>query len=117
MRERNSDYGNGSLDLLLRRAEDPSIDRSRCLNRIGTGVEVDRSQEGVDEGAEASPAWPVEVAALNHLYMNRGVSSCVGDLLRSRSGGDGLAGAGHRASRLKVRKAHLDSFALVARLV
>src|SRR4051812_22220359 len=77
MRKRASNRGDGGFYFLLGRAEDSSADGSRRLNRGSTGVEIDRRQEGVDKGAEASPAWPLGVTALHLFYINAGVSPCV----------------------------------------
>ena len=60
MCERAADRGDGGIYFLLGRAHDPSVDGSRRLNRMGTGVEVDRRQDGVDKRAEAPSAWPLE---------------------------------------------------------
>ena len=47
-----------------------SVDGRRRLNRIGTGVEIDRCQERVNKRAEAPSAWPLDVAALHPLDVN-----------------------------------------------
>jgi hypothetical protein len=65
MLERNADCHDRGLDLLLDCTEDPSVNGSRRLNRIGIGIKVDRRQQGVDKGAESSPAWPLEVPTLH----------------------------------------------------
>src|ERR1700686_2156871 len=65
MSERNADCHDRGLDLFLDCTEDPSVNGSRRLNRIGIGIKVDRRQHGVDKGAESSPAWPLEVPTLH----------------------------------------------------
>jgi hypothetical protein len=51
MAERSANRHYGGLDLLFGCTDDPSLDGSRRLKCIGTGVEVDGSQEGVDKCA------------------------------------------------------------------
>src|SRR5258705_1166888 len=76
MTERSTDRHDGGLDLLLGCTDDSSVDGSRRVNGIGTGVEIDGCQDGVYKCAEASSAWPRDVAALHPLGINVRARPC-----------------------------------------
>jgi hypothetical protein len=76
MAERITIRHDGGLHLVLGCTDDSSVDGSRRVNGIGTGVEVDGSQDGVYECTEASSAWPLDVAALHPLGMNVWARPC-----------------------------------------
>jgi hypothetical protein len=70
MRERPTDRCNGSVDFLLCGAHESSINSRPGLYRVDIGIEIDPSQESVDQRAEASPFWPFGISTLRHLHDN-----------------------------------------------
>ena len=91
MSERGADGDDSSVYFLFGCSDKPSIYGSRGLNCIRFGVEINRGQYRVDKRAEASPAWPFEVPALDHLDLNSGAAPIV-EIFRASECGDRLNG-------------------------
>jgi hypothetical protein len=92
MFEPGADGSDSSDYFLFGCSNRPPIDSGRRLNCVRLGVQIDGGEDCVNKSAEASPARPVDIAALDEPDSDRRESSQSLRCFRVSKRGDGLCG-------------------------